>query len=64
MSSDNKAAEAKQVRDRPVRITRDMLVNKGPLRVPPGVIKPGMVGYWMRDTPYAFDDYYGKRGDM
>ncbi len=60
---DRDAIEAKGRRERPTRITRDMLVNKGPLRVPSGVIESGMVPYWMKDTPYAFDKYYERGYD-
>ena len=64
-ASDKSAVEAaiKEVRARPVRVTRDMLVNKGPLRIPTGVIKPGMVGYWMKEAPYAYDKYYERGYD-
>ena len=51
------AKEAPTDRKRPVRVTRDMLVKKGPLIVPESVRKPGMVHYWMKDGPYQFEKY-------
>lgn len=51
------AVEAKESRKRPSRITRDLLVNKGPLNVPESVKKSGMVYFWMKDGPYQFEKY-------
>lgn len=44
-------------RQRPTRITRDMLVKKGPLVIPVGVKKEGFHYHWMRDDKYKFDQY-------
>lgn len=51
------AVEAGTSRRRPVRITRDLLVNKGPLHIPDQYRKPGMHYFWMKDGPYAFEKY-------
>ena len=51
------AREASTTRKRKVRVSRDVLVNKGPLVVPNSVKKPGMVYFWMLDEPYKFDKY-------
>jgi hypothetical protein len=54
----NKAVEAQETgRKRPVRITRDLLINKGPLVIPHSAKRPGMVNFWMRDEPYKFEKY-------
>jgi len=55
---DKTAVEANQGRKRPIRVTRDLLVNKGPLVVPLSFKKPGMVNHWMVETPYSFERYY------
>lgn len=53
-----KAVEAKREgRTRPTRITRDLLVNKGPLVVPESVKKTGFVNFWMKDEPHKFEKY-------
>lgn len=51
------AADATNGRKRPARITRDMLVNKGPLVIPESFKKPGMVNFWMLDDPHNFEKY-------
>ena len=57
VTDDNDATEARQSRKRPIRVTRDLLVNKGPLQVPDSVRKSGMKYYWMKDGPYQFEKY-------
>lgn len=51
------AGDASEGRKRPIRITRDMLVNKGPLVVPESFKKTGMVNFWMLDSPHNFEKY-------
>jgi len=51
------AEDALSGRKRPTRITRDMLVNKGPLVVPESFKKAGMVNFWMMDSPHNFEKY-------
>ena len=54
----SKAAVADSTsRKRPVRITRDLLVNKGPLVVPESAKRSGMVNFWMKDEAYKFEKY-------
>lgn len=54
---DKTAEVASKGRKRPIRVTRDLLVKKGPLQVPESVKKPGMVYFWMKDGPYQFENY-------
>lgn len=60
-SNSSKAVVAeKENRNRPERITRDMLVNKGPLQIPPGFKKPGFKNLWIcvrDDNPYEYSKW-------
>lgn len=49
--------EVRKGRKRPIRVTRDLLVNRGPLQVPDSVKTAGMAYFWMKDGPYQFEKY-------
>ena len=52
--------EVRESRERPVRITRDMLVNHGPLVIPTGFKKPGFRNIWIcirDDNPYEMSKW-------
>lgn len=57
----SKAVDVKEDRRRSIRITRDLLVNRGPLHVPESIKKPGMVYFWMKDDDeFKFEEYRRK----
>lgn len=58
---DAEEVQSKESRKREIRITRDLLENKGPLRVSPDLKKPGMEYFWMKDGPGRFQEL-SKRG--